>query len=165
VFKEWSACDPKYVDSGEDIENRWNSFEPNKAGGVGIGTLKRAVIEAGKHWPFAPDDGDDFEFEAIEPIGEDENKKPPTNAKFDDFYAYLPQHQYVYIPTRELWPAATIDSVLGRKASVRLDRSRPLHQMTGHPGMEMVIRDHVVLGGALLPTKDAHTFNLYLPPK
>ena len=23
----------------------------------------------------------------------------------EDFYAYLPQHAYLYVPTRELWPA------------------------------------------------------------
>ena len=28
----------------------------------------------------------------------------------NDFYAYLPQHSYIYIPTRETWPAVSVNS-------------------------------------------------------
>jgi hypothetical protein len=28
----------------------------------------------------------------------------------NDFRSYLPQHKYLYIPTRELWPASSIDA-------------------------------------------------------
>jgi hypothetical protein len=35
---------------------------------------------------------------------------------FDDFVAYLPQHTYIFLPTREPWPAASVDSQLPSQA-------------------------------------------------
>jgi hypothetical protein len=32
--------------------------------------------------------------------------EPLISVSLDDFHAYMPMHQYVYRPTRELWPAA-----------------------------------------------------------
>jgi hypothetical protein len=26
-----------------------------------------------------------------------------------DFFAYMPLHQYLFLPTRELWPAASVE--------------------------------------------------------
>ena len=28
----------------------------------------------------------------------------------DDFYAYMPMHNYIYIPDRSVWPGTSIDS-------------------------------------------------------
>jgi hypothetical protein len=28
----------------------------------------------------------------------------------DDFYAYMPAHNYLYVPTRTPWPAASVNS-------------------------------------------------------
>jgi hypothetical protein len=57
----------------------------------------------------------------------------------NDFRAYLPQHQYIYIPTRDLWPMASVNSrfpSVDRKvrASTWLDQNRPVEQMTWAPG-------------------------------
>lgn len=30
-------------------------------------------------------------------------------AKLSDFYAHLPDHRYIHLPTRELWPASSVD--------------------------------------------------------
>jgi hypothetical protein len=30
----------------------------------------------------------------------------------EDFWAYAPKHCYVYMPTREYWPAESVNSVL-----------------------------------------------------
>jgi hypothetical protein len=27
-----------------------------------------------------------------------------------DFVAYMPQHKYIYIPTREMWPGASVNA-------------------------------------------------------
>jgi len=35
------------------------------------------------------------------------DERPVTAA---DFWAYMPAHAYIYVPTRELWPAASINS-------------------------------------------------------
>jgi CHC2 zinc finger len=39
-----------------------------------------------------------------------ESLAPP--ASFDDFYAYMPMHAYIFIPARDLWPAASVDARL-----------------------------------------------------
>jgi hypothetical protein len=47
----------------------------------------------------------DFEQETNKPIA--------TGATIDDFYAYMPMHCYLFMPTRELWPASSIYSRFG----------------------------------------------------
>ena len=38
------------------------------------------------------------------------SKKKPSAISFGDFVAYLPQHNYVFLPTREPWPASSVNS-------------------------------------------------------
>jgi hypothetical protein len=35
-----------------------------------------------------------------------------ASVSLNDFYSYLPMHQYFYIPTRALWPACSVDSII-----------------------------------------------------
>ena len=49
----------------------------------------------------------------------------------EDFYAYLPQHKYIYIPTRELWTSASINSTLGRIDGVSGRADFEFHQQHG----------------------------------
>src|SRR4051794_11870473 len=87
----------------------------------------------------------------------------------DDFVAYLPQHNYNFLPTREPWPAASVNSqFLGGiallddsgqpvldddgkpimiKASTWLDQNRPVHQATWVPGAPMIVDDKLVAEG------------------
>jgi hypothetical protein len=93
---------------------------------------------------------------------------PPKTATPDDFYAFLPQHEYMFVPTRSLWPAATVNSILNIpskvSASVFLDRTKPLHQMTWWPGKPMVIEDNLVFEDKWIPSEGKNCFNRYLPP-
>ena len=99
--------------------------------------------------------------------GKKEEKKqpPPKTATTDDFYAYLPEHLYLYVPTRTLWPAATINSIFGKGASKFLDRTKPCQQMTWCPGKEMIVKDRLVVEGGWIKKQGANCFNKYLPPK
>jgi hypothetical protein len=90
---------------------------------------------------------------------------PPRTASFDDFYAFLPQRKYWYVPARELWPAETINSILGRGAANNLDINKPTHAVTWAPGKPTIIKDLLIQKGGWIEKKDANTFNLYLPPK
>ena len=36
----------------------------------------------------------------------------PTDLKPDDFYAYMLEHKYIFAPTGEIWPAASVDARL-----------------------------------------------------
>jgi len=53
VFQEWCAGDPKYSDDEQQakIATRWNSFDPNKPGGITAGTLFKICRDHG-----VPDD-------------------------------------------------------------------------------------------------------------
>ena len=123
------------------------------------------------------------------PSQQDASGKPAPNqpgaVSLDDFYAYLPSHSYLYTPTREMWPAASINArippvalvdaagqpVLNDKsvpekvrASTWLDQNRAVEQMTWAPGEPMVIRDRLVDQGGWITRAGASTFNLYRPP-
>lgn len=90
-------------------------------------------------------------------------ERPPTTATFDDFYAYLPEHEYLFVPTRGLWPPATINSILGEGASYKLDRLKPVHQMAWCPGLDLIVKDRLVVKGGWIDSPGKNTFNNYLP--
>jgi hypothetical protein len=96
-----------------------------------------------------------------------------AEVSLDDFYAYMPQHSYIYIHTREMWPAVSVNARLppvkvgeGKsiKASTWPDQNRPVEQMTWAPGKPMVIRDRLIDDGGWLDHPGATVFNLYRPP-
>jgi uncharacterized protein DUF5906 len=104
-----------------------------------------------------------------EPIG-DPPPDPALAAAFalDDFRAYMPAHQYICLPTGELWPASSVDATVPRigkvKASAWLDRNRPVSQMTWVPGMPTIIHDRTVTNGGWDDKRGYAVFNLYKPP-
>ena len=96
----------------------------------------------------------------------------------------MPAHKYVFVPTRDLWPAASVNSrlppvpltkadgspVLDKKgkqiklpANLWLDQNQPVEQMTWAPG-EPLIRDKLVADGGWIERPGARSFNLYRPP-
>jgi len=86
----------------------------------------------------------------------------------DDFHAYLPDHAYIFVPTREVWPAAGVDASvkpwpIGMKPSAWLDSARPVHQMTWVPGEPMVIGNRVAADGGWIYRDGTNTFNLFRP--
>src|SRR5262249_52374524 len=109
---------------------------------------------------------------------------PDEGVSLTDFCAYMPQHSYIYMPTREFWPAASVNAriipipvfkdnepVLDKKgnqvrinASTWLDQNRPIEQMTWVPGEEAIIRDRLISEGGWIPKDDVSCFNLYHPP-
>lgn len=90
-----------------------------------------------------------------------------STVKVSDFFAYMPTHQYIYVPTRELWPAASVNARVpmdGIKASAWIDRYRAVDQMTWAPGLPVIVEDRLVSGGGWIARKGARVFNLYMPP-
>lgn len=86
----------------------------------------------------------------------------------EDFRAYMPTHQYLYVPTRELWSATSIDSRLGKisgvPASTWLDKYRAVEQMVWMPGAPMILSDTLFDQGGRFERTGATSFNLYRPP-
>src|SRR5204863_6347942 len=35
---------------------------------------------------------------------------PSEGAALEDFYAYMPMHNYIYVPTRTTWPGSSVNS-------------------------------------------------------
>ena len=112
-----------------------------------------------------------------------------TTASFgvslEDFYAYMPKHVYIFTPTREVWPASSVNArivpvplldadgapVLDEDgcattiaASAWLDRHHPVEQMTWVPGAPLVIEDRLVADGGWIERPGCQCFNLYRPP-
>jgi hypothetical protein len=103
----------------------------------------------------------------------------------DDFWAYMPMHSYIYSPSREMWPAASVNSrieplvlrdangdpVLNKKgepvkisANAWLDRNRPVEQMTWAPGEPMLIKHRLISEGGWIERAGCTVFNLYRAP-
>jgi hypothetical protein len=109
----------------------------------------------------------------------------PEGVNLDDLHAYMPTHSYIFAPSREMWPASSVNArippvavtddkgnaVLDDRgkpkitaASAWLDRNRPVEQMTWCPGKPMIIRDRLVDAGGWIDRKGVSCFNLYRPP-
>lgn len=106
--------------------------------------------------------------------GGDEGGTPlAAPVRASDFYAYMPDHAYLYVPTRELWPASSVNGRLkplpgpdGKLIPPArwLDLHRPVEQMTWSPGHDLVIQDRLVMDGGWTEHPGATVFNRYLPP-
>ena len=95
-----------------------------------------------------------------------------------DFWAYMLQHNYIFAPTGELWPGASVNSRIPPisvgtnergepitiPASVWLDQRKPVEQMTWSPGEPTLIRDRLITGGGWIDRRGATVFNLYRGP-
>lgn len=104
----------------------------------------------------------------------EETKKAPA---LDEFVAYLPQHDYIYLPTRAHWPAASVNSqippiVVGTddkgkdikiSASAWLDQNHAVEQKAWAPGEPEFISNKLVVNGGWVLKIGATCFNEYLP--
>jgi phage/plasmid primase-like uncharacterized protein len=105
--------------------------------------------------------------------------------KLEDFFAYMPMHNYIFAPNRGMWPGISVDSKIGPiplfkkngkpvvdgegkqkklRASAWLDRHHSVEQMTWVPGAPMLIRDRLMADGGWIERKGVTSFNLYMPP-
>jgi hypothetical protein len=92
--------------------------------------------------------------------------------QIEDFVAYMPQHSYIFRPTREAWARASVNArippvIMGNEpvaATVWLDKNAAVEQMTWTPGDPELIRDKLIKDGGWFEHKGARVFNLYRPP-
>ena len=108
--------------------------------------------------------------ERLAPLG----LKPTV--RLEDFYAYMPQHNYIFTPSCELWPASSINARIppqplldGKKlkivrASTWLDQNRPVEQTTWAPGLPPLIEGRLIHDGGWIMRPGYRCFNLYRPP-
>jgi hypothetical protein len=111
-------------------------------------------------------------------------REPSTNTDdaalhLEDFVAYLPKHNYVFLATREPWPATSVNARIAPipvnfdddtgeekfiSAAAWLDQNRPVEQMTWCPGLPMLIEDKLVAEGGWIERTGCTILNLYRPP-
>ena len=92
----------------------------------------------------------------------------------EDFHAYMPMHSYIFTPSREMWPAASINARIPPiedpstdkpiPASAWLDKNKPVEQMTWAPGKPMLIKNRLISDGGWIDRDGVSCFNLYRPP-
>jgi hypothetical protein len=118
---------------------------------------------------------------AIEKFGD----KALEGVSLNDFYAYMVMHKYIFAPSREMWPASSVNARLGSvpllhrdgtpvldedgeqkeiPASTWLDQNKPVEQMTWAPGLPMVVPDRLISEGGWIERDGVACFNLYGPP-
>lgn len=109
----------------------------------------------------------------------------PQAVSLEDFHSYMPMHTYIFAPTREMWPASSVNPRIGAvplfdlngkpeldkngdqvtlSASKWLDANAPVEQMTWAPGEPMLITDRLISEGGWIERPGAKVFNLYRPP-
>ena len=144
-FIAWSAKSKKHDET--TTREKWNGLRSREHGPRrGAGSIFWLAQQHGWKWP----------------VG------------VSDFVAYMPMHQYIFIPNRQLWPAASVNARVPApkgpdgepvKPSAWLDRKAPVEQMTWAPGEPMLIKDRLVAGGGWIERSGCTTFNLYVPPQ
>ena len=104
----------------------------------------------------------------------------------DDFYACMEHHNYLYAPSRQPWPASSVNArvppvplldatgqpVVDDKgkpktisASTWLDQHHPVEQITWAPGLPMLIENRLIDEGGWITRNAVRCFNLYRPPE
>jgi Family of unknown function (DUF5906) len=108
-----------------------------------------------------------------------------NSLSIEDFYAYMPTHTYLFVPTRQMWAASSVNSrippqvlidedgnpILGDDGKPKtisaagwLDRNRSIEQMTWAPGKPMIIEGRLISEGGWIEHSAVKCFNLYRPP-
>jgi hypothetical protein len=99
----------------------------------------------------------------------DRDRAAPSSIGFEDFYAYAPENKFIFVPTGDRWPGATIDKRLpwmGKiKPSTWLHQFRPVEQMTWSPGDPQLIKDRICVKAGWLERPGTTVYNLYAPPQ
>jgi hypothetical protein len=196
-FLAWSAKATK-----DDPEFSAREFLAAKPRRYGAGTIYFVAKRHGWQRPQSvardratPSDGPppDYEPEYLAELQSDSNSTSVAITT-EDFYAYMPTHEYMFTPTRELWPGASVKarcalprapdgSVITKQvpkstkneepefkevpmpAAEWLDTNRPVDQMSWAPGEPMVISDRLVSWGGWIARPGCHCFNLYRAPE
>jgi hypothetical protein len=110
---------------------------------------------------------------------------PEVTVNLGDFLAHMPTHSYIFRPTRDMWPAKSVnarippipvtdddgDPVKDDEGKVRtipasawIDRHQPVEQMTWAPGLPELIRGRLIADGGWIDHSGTTVFNLYRPP-
>lgn len=152
IFDRWSRGSKKY--NRNLCLRKWE--ECQKVTDLTMGTIKHYADQYDPKWR--------------EPLDED----IPEHATIENFVAFMEAHQYVYLPTGRMWPAASVNASLptqmsGNKrvpANVWLDRHRRVEGITWSPGDPEIIQDRLARHeGGWINLPGTQCYNTYFPPR
>jgi uncharacterized protein DUF5906 len=151
-----------------------NGLHTDKAIRLLQGLMKNAKGPRDARWQVRYNDIARAVLSADEKFGHNADK-----INLEDFVAYLPEHNYVYMRTRAYWPGSSVDARLPRvKIGVRedgtpitispsdwLDLYRRVEVQTWMPGQPVLIKGHEFTeDDGLVPMADSTVYNQYRPP-
>lgn len=95
-----------------------------------------------------------------------------SGVRLEDFQAHMPSHTYLFTPTREFWPSASVNGrcpwpeVKGNRMAPAswLDKHRAVEQCVWYPGEPELIEHRVMQVSGWVPHEGARVFNLYRAP-
>jgi hypothetical protein len=156
----WSKGSTKYNEAKTD--ERWSALHTCPPTNIGVGTIYFKASEACPGW--------------------DKISK-------EHFYSYLPNHDYIFLPTMDHWPASSVNSKVAKvglvdangnpilregskgnrqktvKPTAWLDQHRAVMQFTWAPGAPQIVRNKVVdADSGWVDAPGTHSFNKYKPP-
>jgi hypothetical protein len=182
VERFWDS-DPEAAAEAERLRRQYRDSQAAKVNGRADGA-NRADPFDGRVGPGDPDPTGPG-FDPDDPLIAARMAMGPAGVTLADFHAYMPKHNYMYAPARELWPAASVNGRLGRvplfdaagnpvidddgvqveiPASAWLDVHKPVEMMTWAPGESPIIKDKLVSEGGWVDRPKVKVFNLYRPP-
>lgn len=103
----------------------------------------------------------------------------------EDFVAVMQSGNYLFIPTRELWPTKSVNACLPpipvlksngmpvlnddnkpvmMLANTWMDKNQRVEQISWAPGFDEIIKDRLVADGGWIDRPGVSIFNLYRPP-
>ncbi len=98
--------------------------------------------------------------------------EPQAQLSYEDFYCYMVENRFIFVPTRQTWPGESVSARLppkmvgGKpmKAAAWLAARRPVEQLTWAPGEPMIVANRIISDGGWLEHAGCTTFNLYRGP-
>jgi hypothetical protein len=156
LLHKWSAKSAKY--DRRKTEEKWAALTSTPPTSIGVGTLFFRASEAKPGW---------------------------DRISYADFFAYKPDHKYIFAPTLQHWPAEAVNSTLPSKAlldddgnpildargrekkvkpSTWLDWHQSVEQIVWAPGEPLIVKDKILKEGGWEKKMGTSCFNRYSAP-
>ena len=200
IWLAWSETGEEKFQGLRDLEKTWASFGRSGRKGISIGTLFHIAKRddwTGQAKPATSETTGENAAQGntmVNPGHENSGDHPGSNERqgqidegvsLNDFHAYMPMHNYIFAPSRDPWPASSVNARLGSlpvldaderpvcdekgkqkmlPASAWLDQHKPVEQMTWAPGHPLLIRDRLISEGGWIERPKVTCLNLYRPP-
>jgi Primase C terminal 2 (PriCT-2)/Family of unknown function (DUF5906)/Bifunctional DNA primase/polymerase, N-terminal len=156
LFHEYSKRWTRGTYDPNKVDEAWEQIKGSPPSKIGAGSIFQWADAADPKWQ------SDYQKTKLQ-------EEEGGGVRLADFVAYMPLHFYIFVPTREPWPATSVNARIRSKsknvsATAWLDRNSPVEQMTWAPGKPMIIQGRLVADGGWIERNGVACFNLYRPP-